>query len=117
MRELLERWSRVEPKRCFKAEGRYGARLGDSPHWFFGGPASDAIVLGAVIEAVEAHALRWNLWRTQADPLYTSQVWPDNDKDLDLFEGDGATPAAALLSAYLDALDHLAAVDEYGGTR
>jgi len=73
-----------------------------------------ALVLAAVIEAVESHGLDWRVEGDGAD--YLAEI-DNRSADIWRHSARGDSPAAALLSAHLSALDYQASVDEYGGTR
>jgi hypothetical protein len=117
MKELLERWAKAEPKRCWPMERGY-ERLGT--HWVDPGPgamglalngekplptAERALLQAAVQEAIEAREWDWDLCfnHQQDSPRYCAIIG-------DLYNGStpgewGSTPAEALLSAYLTALE------------
>lgn len=126
MTESLERWARLEPERCRSSpEGdpAPGPHVLAAGTWWSSGQfpgITPALILAAVIEAIEARGLTWR--------VETDEGWPNPlegyHAEIDWLSGSvwrhqacGGTPAAALLSAYLEALDHQASVDEYGGTR
>lgn len=113
MTDLLERWSLIEPKRCRVNVNDYG----DMAFWVsIGGDMvlvahtrslkatpeeRNAVTLGAVIEAIEARGWHWQL--SCSPPRdYIAIVWTD---DMSVPNSADESPAAALLSAYLDAVE------------
>ncbi len=103
MRELLERWRSLEPERCGISE--HAAHLGKPfafrIHWavLTADPINLAVILAAVIEAIEARG--W-LWRYDSS-LKWACVWGQGIRGEKNRRG-GDLPAA-LLGAYLAALE------------
>lgn len=146
MRELVERWAALGekvsingspvyacPRVYMHSEGErdgFAVVHGGFWHGYRVDPdrvSDHAHILVAVIEAVEARGWLWQLGRLPNAGhwarIFTRNASGDPVDRLNCDDGDpfkvemNDTPAAALLSAYLSALDHQAAVDEYGGTR
>lgn len=108
MRGLLERWAKVEPERCRPPEGLapFPAVLYAGEFWPVGNDAAPftGTVQAAVQEAIEARGLPWQLNHGFTDD-YEATIWTDAAVGV---EGHGyteASAAAALLGAYLDALE------------
>lgn len=128
MTELLERWARLEPERCGISE--HAAHLGKSfafrIHWAVLGadPINLAVVLAAVIEAIEerdAKAVKHNADDARGHDLHewryslgghSEETWAEVWSGLPMTvgrsyraESESREPAAALLGAYLAALE------------
>ena len=107
MRELLERWSRLEPERCGISE--HAAHLGKSfafrIHWAVLGadPINLAVVLAAVIEAIEERGGSWEL-RGSGCPA-SARVTLNGATHGCIADEPTDPPAFALLGAYLRALE------------
>lgn len=120
MRELLEKWAAAEPTVCVLGIGGiYVAGSGPGSRVpLVAYPQTSHVlqhrVLSSAIEALEARDWGWMLKTRAGAGDYVAVVATNDGAFIDT---QNDTPAAALLSAYLAALDHLAAVDEYGGTR
>jgi len=110
MRELLERWSRLEPERCMSGPPTtnicVSVRVGDGLHDDTHAVVLDrpsakqrALLLAAVIEAIETRG--W-LWRYDSS-LKWACVWGQGIRGEKNRRG-GDLPAA-LLGAYLAALE------------
>lgn len=92
--ELLERWAQVESERC---ETGGFVRVGED--WYgFGSPG---VVLAAVIEAIEARGFGWAVVRGNGVEGVTAMVEGGSVHRTRI----APTPAAALLSAYLAAME------------
>ena len=110
MRDLLERWHRLEPERVHIGPplSDIGAdvRLGGVPLWVtFDTPGvyAPAVILAATIEAIEAHKGRFTLKRDIGDSHYFAAVRFQSQKTPRIAKS--YQPAAALLLAYLAALE------------
>lgn len=105
MTELLKRWAELEPERCRVSDAAAHLR---SPfafriHWatLTADPINLAVVLAAVIEAIQARGWFWNVGTTLQEPVQAYVQSPERT-----FRPVRAeTPAAALLGAYLAALE------------
>lgn len=115
MRELLERWSSLERERCGISE--HAAHLG-TPfafriHWAVldADPLSHAAILSAVITAIEARGWTCSLTNNLVQPgtwraiVWASTARPGTRTYRPSRASDANTPAAALLGAYLVALE------------
>lgn len=105
MRELLKRWAQLQPSRCNMRTETLGpalVTLGGYGHYYWGEPASAAVVLAATIEAITARSWMWSLGTVTSRPSIWGFVNPDGTRS---HEGAAATPAEALLAAYLSALE------------
>lgn len=108
MRELLERWAKLEPERLLGYDTTIGVGFSVDRHahtviWKYGIRQIDrAVILAAVIEAIEARGWDWTIEHcTTCGHKYTawlSVTAPGQD-------AGGDTPAEALLSAYLAAVE------------
>lgn len=120
MRELLERWSRLEPNRCYPTtigvvDGdpvqRWCIPLVGKPSYWWGGTMSEAAVLAAAIEAIEARGWTCSLTHNLVQPgtwraiVWASTARPGTRTYHPSRASDANTPAAALLGAYLAALE------------
>lgn len=105
MRELLERWAKLEPERC--QVGEYYAHFSLDGFQFrlwhndVLTPRRSATLLAAVIEAIEARGWDWNLmsmlpWNATARRYMATVTYHVKEADSDV---------AALLTAYLAALE------------
>lgn len=112
MRELLEKWARLEPVRIVLLEGgkvRFPPPLNAT--MFCREIELDrvaaGILLAAVIDAIEARGWEWTLWGDGREREGIVHVVDSDPKKPRRNYGDGLTtaPAAALLSAYLAALE------------
>ena len=119
MRELLEKWTRLEPDRCYEVEYGDGTATAvtvagetlyvDSPGRVKADQGvSRAFILAATIEAIEAQRTSrgrgwtWTLRSPRNDePQYVGLVYYANKQ---WKAGRGDTPAEALLTAYRAAL-------------
>ena len=114
MTDLLKRWSRLEPSRCLIAPPTglicAGVRTGDAWHnvlWHEPSDVQIAILLAAVIEAIEARGWDYRLaWRMAPTGEHFGVIKIDREdgwsKSWSCYAG---SPAAALLGAYLAALE------------
>jgi hypothetical protein len=116
MKELLERWAALEPERvkrrwdgCLGVAYDDGGLVLEERPGTYGSPEfhkfAGIYVQAAVQEAIEAHEWDWDLCfnHQQDSPRYCAIIG-------DLYNGStpgewGSTPAEALLSAYLTALE------------
>lgn len=100
MKELLRRWSELEPNRCGKPGDVWQVMRETwcSAEWF-GGFDYDRIQ-GAVQGAIEARGWQWELHGSKA---YSEAVVKHVSIDMKIKNAD--SPAEALLSAYLAVLD------------
>lgn len=124
MRELLERWSRLEPERCMSGPPTTHicvvVQVGDIDIFHDGAhtvmldrPSAKqrALLLAAVIEAIEARGWDYRLSSSTPQPGMTHAiVWtgasrPGTRTYRPSHDAHGDTPAAALLGAYLAALE------------
>lgn len=116
LEQLLERWARVEPERCYLASAgkRYGKPierfcipLGGVNTYFWHGVQSVAIVQAAVMEAITGHDWIFSLEGT--NEYAEAFIWTDTEgyaaDERPQHRGDGV-PVVALLTAYLAALAH-----------
>lgn len=110
MTELLKRWAELEPERCRPkpvGDPAPGPHIVAAGTWWSAGAFPDitpALVLVAVIEGIEARGWWWKLHRYGTWPhLVRGHVGPDPLSAVPRL-GEGPTPAAALLTAYLAAL-------------
>src|SRR5690606_13196265 len=113
MRELLERWARLETSRCSEFDDHMGG-TGLQVTWS-GTPMraipddypldalDKALVLAATIEAIEAHKGRFTLKRDIGDSHYFAAVRFQSQKTPRIAKS--YQPAAALLLAYLAAIE------------
>lgn len=101
---FLERWAELEPERC-KAFPRH-ATVQVKGKW---NPAEfTGTILAAVIEAIEARGWEWTLWSDGREREATVHIQDDDPKQPRRNHGTDLTtdqPAAALLTAYLAALE------------
>ena len=121
MRELLERWAQLEVERCWLDAERPNVLLGGLTLSYWTGPPMRAIpddypldaldralVLAATIEAVTARGWEWSLW-SDGNEVSGDITIRDDDTGLGVVHGSGlkqlSTPAEALLTAYLAALE------------
>jgi hypothetical protein len=106
MTELLKRWSELEPERCeYQEETEYY-------HVMRNGRWAKATIIatldydriqGAVQEAINVHEWPWSVdCKSVEDEEYTASIIGGS---FYAEEGSNDTPAAALLSAYLKALE------------
>lgn len=106
MRELLERWAKLEPNRL--RVSAVGAHLRQPDAWVVhwpvltADPVNEPIILMGVIDAIEARGWSWN--------LFGMAPWRDIRRNYEAkVDGRAARradrPAAALLAAYLAALE------------
>lgn len=100
--DLLHDWSNVEPDRVVLTIGStIAVRVKGNAF----GVSVPGVVLAAVIEAIEARGWWWKLHRYGTWPhLVRGHVGPDPLSAVPRL-GEGPTPAAALLTAYLAALE------------
>ena len=108
---LLRRWAELEPDACeYDTDlGCYSVVVGDLwiplDNWHTKAYTAQA----ATQEAIERRGLHWSVWTNPSDtrePPYGAAVWVDlSDEETDRYGAD--TPAAALLSAYVQALEGL----------
>lgn len=102
MTELLRKWAQHEPERCsFDGDTcRLAWRL-DEPGDTTKAEMNNAMTLAATIEAIEARGWWWNVGTTLQLPVQAYVQSPERT-----FRPVRAeTPAAALLGAYLAALE------------
>src|SRR5690606_34395902 len=102
MTELLRKWAQHEPERCsFDGDTcRLAWRL-DEPGDTTKAEMNNAMTLAAVIEAIEARGWWWNVGTTLQEPVQAYVQSPERN-----FRPVRAeTPAAALLGAYVAALE------------
>lgn len=103
MRELLVRWAKLEPDQC-RAKAADDVVFVDAPGigpLMFtgdGSPHAQLHVQGAVQAAIEAHGMAWSIDFVNGHGDYRATV--DESES-----GGEPTAAAALLAAYLDALE------------
>lgn len=113
MRELLERWARLEPERCMSGPPTthicVSVRVGDDTHAvMLDRPSAkqQALLLAAAIEAIEArgwsfearHLLGHSEASVEVRPAQSLLVWPPYKATADTF-------TQALLGAHLAALE------------
>jgi hypothetical protein len=123
MKELLERWAKLEPTRCegvYRGEGVFSVyvHLGREERVYRivhdlveSANAANSWLQAAVQEAIEARSWRWELtspWR--GDSHTYTRYWCDLDAstselDRPVIGQEGESAAEALLSAYLTALE------------
>lgn len=118
MVDLLKRWAKLEPNRCANVHRHPGIYLVSGSYeigrnvWASKVSLSDAgHVLAAVIEAIEAHEWEWSLWgdgheieASVVRPVYVDEETLRRERHDTGLLTDTAPPAA-LLSAYLAALE------------
>lgn len=106
----LERWERLAPQECYLQ--RYG--MSSTPYWVVRGIRLDAVnvnsdyyLLGALIEAITArgwsYAIKGGVYAGTCKQHGT--VWRDPDTEPKATDARGDSPADALLSAYLQAIE------------
>lgn len=103
MTELLRKWAKAEPERCgWNMADGYTVLLNGKRHRRL--PHGDALLLAAVIEAVEVRGGEWVL---RAGPnLWVAGVSRTADNDYWDGHGDSRESAThALLAAYVAALE------------
>lgn len=110
---LLRRWAELEPDHCMVREsGEYGS----APVVHLDGIGWDHMPLDdyddlrmctqfAVQQAIEARGMWWALDNDVVDKKYAAVVNERRWGNLDWYGFSDDTPAAALLSAYLQALE------------
>lgn len=113
MTELLKKWAELEPAWCH-VDGERASVMTDvgtpleRPRFtaqFHRLGQYEPHILAAVIEAIEARGWWWKLHRYGTWPhLVRGHVGPDPLSAVPRL-GEGPTPAAALLTAYLAALE------------
>lgn len=100
---LLSRWADLEPDRCIIYPNDRAInvrRLGKWPHvGFMGGDIDEDLIQAAAQEAIEAWGWGWAISKV-GDPMYNGEVWAREYHEL-----RRDTPAAAILSAHLQALE------------
>jgi hypothetical protein len=111
MKELLERWAALEPERvkrrwdgCLGVAHDDGGLVLEERPGTYGSPEfhkfAGIYVQAAVQEAIEARGGRWVLEMAQEGTYFANVKRGHGD-----YVVGGATPAEALLSAYLTALE------------
>lgn len=109
--ELLATWAELEPERCLEHADYSSVRV-DSERWiplhFYAHDVrwySEAALMYAILAAIEARGWCYNMGTDQAG-LHASvnRLYPDADWVIDPCDGQADSPAGALLSAYLEAL-------------
>jgi hypothetical protein len=115
MKELLERWAKLEPTRCegvYRGEGVFSVyvHLGREERVYRivhdlveSANAANSWLQAAVQEAIEARGWEWRLSRIVG--MYRALVDPMRESLHDHPGYHAGTPAEALLSAYLTALE------------
>lgn len=132
MKELLKRWSELEPDYCEESVADSGCfYLGNNPPYKLVDPncLDDlAVILGATITALDARGWEWELSSCRTDDgfvgdepsnFYHAEVYREDSSEQDwvvmdegqvqrtmeqVSEAQSEEAAAALLKAYLDAL-------------
>lgn len=115
MRDLLERWARLEPDRCDPTHDDIMGNVILTIRW-----SRDTItlvpddypldtfdrtcILAAVKEAIEALGWSWKLQEFGPKPHLVRAWIASSHRHAPLLR-EGSTPAEALLSAYLDAVE------------
>jgi hypothetical protein len=111
MKELLERWAKAEPERCQPPQWSGGARVSLGPTNGFGpqhpvgrqdDPVGLALLQAAAQEAIEARGWMGVIGFGGSKGADARVVTSNDDDGTD---AHGSTPAEALLSAYLTALE------------
>lgn len=107
MRELLERWAQKKSTRCWVHPKKPHARVLLDGRWHLveddPAPRQLAIVVAAVVEAIEARGWHWSLQRGEFEKPFTGPGYCAMVRQH--VESSQDTPAAALLSAYLAAVE------------
>lgn len=109
---LLRRWAELEPERCkfldgagpisgFYVSGAYG----DVSVYQKGRHAHPAYIEAAVRECIESRGWTWIIESSTTAPRYGAALDEMGNASLEWENAD--TPAAALLSAYIKALESL----------
>lgn len=105
MRAALERWAQLEPERCSITAHAVdlAAPFAFRIHWVMldADPINRAALFTAVIEAIEARGWEWNVGTTMQPPVQAYVTTPKRRH----LSTRAATPAEALLRAYLTALE------------
>jgi hypothetical protein len=117
MKELLERWSRLEPDRCRWGDDSYREWYsalydGDDEEAWFDGKPNLPYLQAAVQEAITARGWAWEVgYYTGRDPFYVGFVDASPQahalEDYKHHDSYGDNPALSLLAAYLQALEGL----------
>lgn len=117
MTELLKRWAELEPQRCRPkpvGDPAPGPHIVAAGTWWSAGAFPDispALVLVAVIEAIEARGWTCSLTHNLVQPgTWRAIVWASTaplpgTRTYRPSRASDANPAAALLGAYLAALE------------
>lgn len=104
MKELLQQWAELEPKRCRNSETTLGIELLISKTWInlWGNDASivEALIQLALQQTIESIA--WHYEQRWSGTVKIAYVYPHNVTKLIRHEAD--THAEALLRAYIEAL-------------
>lgn len=113
MRELLMRWAKLEPERCWVE--RPGdddpwcvIHSGFTHGWRVGSRAQDAMhIQAAVQEAITGHGWHWEVGYHSPDrePFYSGYIDTHDSDDDSHHHVYGDEPVYCLLSAYLQALE------------
>jgi hypothetical protein len=104
VKALLERWAKLEPERCQTSDGavHLGQGFAFMVHWpmLTADPVKVAVIFGATVEAIKARGWDWSVGNTLNRPYSGHIVKPRFT-----YVQKASTPAEALLTAYLEALE------------
>ena len=107
MEELLKKWAELEPERCEIRDDKAWIERGvDNLSVWMDDRFTDKekdIILGAVIEAVQASGWDWRIARVKPDAWFAS-VYTTTSYEPEIDAKSNHSPTHALLASYLDAL-------------